>query len=579
MEKKSSKQLYNKLLFIYTAVILCVVFSLMVYFLNSLKNRYRERNLENLQRMQEEAVSYMQDCAKAADYLHGELYRSDMEMKDLLHYLTDTPEEYQKYRLDAYSRNYLLTYQGIEDFSVAAFDTYPSLSHLAFVSYSQGDLTSYNRSKNIYHTEDGAEALERIKRGDLAAPGEFSFLKEIRNPETMQSMGAMILTFDAQKYQSIYSHYEGMELLVYNEKQTVIYDSCADCCVEEIEAARREGKLEEMLRAYVMSAGLENYYVTAYLKYAKAADVPLSLVLMIVGVALLIFFLGEMLVCYYLQRLSMRLNGILDGMTKVMSGDLTARLRVNKNGDELDVIAQHFNEMCEKLDLHIQKSYLAEIEQKNAEMAALQSQINPHFLYNTLEAIRMKAICNKDQEVGKMLYSLAVTFRSQLKEADVITLAQELHYCKKYLELFEYRYPRQFQSNVDCPLEYMHVPIIKFVLQPIIENYFIHGIRMRDKDNCIRILVEKKGADFEIVVEDNGRGMLDEEIQEKNRQLAENRMDKTKSIGIANVNRRVKAVYGNAYGLCMERVETGGLRVILRFRPQEGEYNEKGNDC
>lgn len=96
------------------------------------------------------------------------------------------------------------------------------------------------------------------------------------------------------------------------------------------------------------------------------------------------------------------------------------------------------------------KSYLAEIEQQNAEMQALQSQINPHFLYNTLEAIRMKAICNGDREVGKMLYSLAVTFRSQLKEADVITLMQEMHYCKKYLELFEYRYQGKFRSSVEC---------------------------------------------------------------------------------------------------------------------------------
>lgn len=212
-------------------------------------------------------------------------------------------------------------------------------------------------------------------------------------------------------------------------------------------------------------------------------------------------------------------------------------------------------------------------------MSALQSQINPHFLYNTLEAIRMKAICNGDSEVGKMLYSMAVTFRSQLKEADIITLAQELHYCKKYLELFEYRYPSQFKSSVDCPLEYMQIPIIKFVLQPIIENYFIHGIRMRDKDNFICIRVEKTADDYEIIIEDNGRGMSEKDIREKNRQLTENVMEKNKSIGISNVNRRVKAVYGNTYGVSLEQVETGGLRVILRFKPEEDNENEKSNDC
>lgn len=576
MEKKGSKQLYNKLLFIYTAVIASVVLALMFSFWNSTRNRYLERNQEYLHRMHEEAVEYINDCRDISTYLHEELYKSNMEMNDLLHYLTDNPEKYQEYRLDTYSQYKLLDYNGIEDFSATAFEAYPTLKRLAFVSYSKGDLTSFNGSQSIYHREDGGVALEQIKNGNLAESGEFSFLKEIRDPLNMQNVGAMIVTFHAKRFGNILAAYNLPELIVYNESGTLIYDSCPDCTVEEIENAE---ELEEKLNAYIQSTNLESYHIICYLKKAKASEIPFSIMIMIAGVALAVFFVSEFLVHYYLKHVSARLNGILDGMTQVMGGDLTVRLVAEKNGDELDVIASHFNEMCEKLDLHIQKSYLAEIEQKNAEMAALQSQINPHFLYNTLEAIRMKAICNGDSEVGKMLYSMAVTFRSQLKEADIITLAQELHYCKKYLELFEYRYPNQFKSSVDCPLEYMQVPIIKFVLQPIIENYFIHGIRMRDNDNFIRIMVEKKEDDYEIIVEDNGRGMSEEDIREKNRQLIENVMEKNKSIGISNVNRRVKAVYGNTYAVRMEQVVTGGLRVLLRFKPEEDNENEKSNDC
>ena len=475
MEKKGSKQLYNKLLFIYTAVIASVVLALMFSFWNSTRNRYLERNQEYLHRMHEEAVEYINDCRDISTYLHEELYKSNMEMNDLLHYLTDNPEKYQEYRLDTYSQYKLLDYNGIEDFSATAFEAYPTLKRLAFVSYSKGDLTSFNGSQSIYHREDGGVALEQIKNGNLAESGEFSFLKEIRDPLNMQNVGAMIVTFHAKRFGNILAAYNLPELIVYNESGTLIYDSCPDCTVEEIENAE---ELEEKLNAYIQSTNLESYHIICYLKKAKASEIPFSIMIMIAGVALAVFFVSEFLVHYYLKHVSARLNGILDGMTQVMGGDLTVRLVAEKNGDELDVIASHFNEMCEKLDLHIQKSYLAEIEQKNAEMAALQSQINPHFLYNTLEAIRMKAICNGDSEVGKMLYSMAVTFRSQLKEADIIKYAQELHYCKKYLELFEYRYPNQFKSSVDCPLEYMQVPIIKFVLQPIIENYFIHGIRM-----------------------------------------------------------------------------------------------------
>lgn len=404
-------------------------------------------------------------------------------------------------------------------------------------------------------------------------------MKEIRDPVSMQSVGAMIVTFRADHFQDIQSSYEQSELAVFNESGTVIFDSAGELSTGEMKEEQETQEFEEKLKAYVLMDSPEKLNVISYLKKTEAAKLPAGRVLMIIAVGFGAFFVSEWLVKWYLRRVSTRLDCILNGMTRVMGGDLTARLDVAKNGDELDVIALHFNEMCEKLDQHIQKSYLAEIEQKNAEMAALQSQINPHFLYNTLEAIRMKAICNGDQEVGKMLYSMAVTFRSQLKEADVITLAQELHYCKKYLELFEYRYPKQFQFGVDCPLEYMQVPIIKFVLQPVIENYFIHGIRMRDSDNFIKIMVRKREEGFAIIVEDNGRGMTEEEIEEKSRQLRENKMDKTKSIGIANVNRRIKAVYGKRYGLEIEQVKTGGLRVILTFRPPEGENDdEESND-
>lgn len=339
MEKKGSKQLYNKLLLIYTVAIACVVLALMFYFWNSTRNRYLERNQENIRRMHEEAVEYINSCRDISTYLHEELYKSNMEMNDLLHYLTDDHEEYQEYRLDTYSQYKLLDYNGIEDFSATAFEAYPSLKHLAFVSYGKGDLTSFNGSQSIYHREDAAMALEQIKNGNLATLGEFSFLKEIRDPINMQNVGAMIVTFDAKKFSKIFAAYDLPDLIVYNENKTLIYDSCPDCTVEEIEAAEETGRLEEKLNVYAQSTDLENYHVISYLKKEDAAKIPFSTMMMIVGVTLAVFLIGEFLVHYYLKRVSIRLNQILDGMTQVMSGDLTVRLASEKNGDELDVIA------------------------------------------------------------------------------------------------------------------------------------------------------------------------------------------------------------------------------------------------
>ncbi len=579
-EVKNSKQLYKKLMKIYTLVIICVVSALTLYFISSMRNRFLERNLNDMHRLSEEALDYLMESKGIADDLYEELYQSEMKMNDLLHYLKDDAEAYQKYRLDTYYKFYLGDYKGIEDFATGAFERWSALKRLVVVSYSKGDMTYYTGAKKGHYSKDVRVVLNRIKDKNLSAPGEFSFLKEIRDPVSMQSFGALIVTFNVEKYERLLKNYSNAELVLYNPAGGIIYDSEGDLDADGLETARRRKSLNSELKAYVEDYTYEDYRLIGYLKRHNAAEIPVSVMIMIVGVGFMVMTAAVLLVRLYLHRLSARLNHILDGMTQVMGGDLNVRLETDKNGDELDVISAHFNEMCQKLDIYIQKSYLAEIEQKNAEMSALQSQINPHFLYNTLEAIRMKAICNGDREVGKMLYSMAVTFRSQIKEADVITLAQELHYCKKYLELFEYRYPNQFQAEVECPVEFMSVPIIKFVLQPIIENYFIHGIRMGDQENFLHIYVEKEEPDrYKIVVEDNGRGMSHEELERKNKQLTDNKPDKTKSIGISNVNRRMKAVYGQEYGIQMEAGKEGGLRVILSFRPDEVRDDEESNDC
>lgn len=572
MEIRTSKQLYNKLLFIDTAILVCVISVLVGYFFTSTRRRFLEQNLDYTEMMDSSVEDYLEETMETAEYIHEDLYKSGVELNDALHYLTDEPAVYQKYRLDTYIENKIKEYRGIEKFFLDAFQAYSSLDHITLLSYERDEATEYTKDGKSYRRKAGEDFKKRLEEDNLVLWGEdsFGYLKEIRDPSNMQVKGCMLLGFKSKKFETIQQYYSRAELLVYNDAGTVVFDSAKTTQIRDVIQAEKAGRLEELLGAYVEHAQVGQYHAVSYLEKKRASAVPGSIVVMIFAAGVLVMILGEVFVRYHLQRLAGRLNRILDGMTRVMGGDLEVRIPADKNGDELDLISRYFNEMCVSLDEHIQKQYLAEIEQKNAEMAALQSQINPHFLYNTLEAIRMKAICSGDREVGKMLYSLAVTFRAQIKEADVITLAQELHYSKKYMELFEYRYQDQFQAEVECPEEYLSTPIIKFVLQPIIENYFIHGMRMKDKDNFIRIVVEKEDA-YRIIVEDNGYGMPAEELAKKNRELENGEMKKHASIGIANVNRRLKAVYGKEYGVHMEARGRGGLRVIVRFKPEESE--------
>lgn len=566
MNKKTTKQLYKKLFYIYTAIILFIVTVLMLYFITSTKTRILETTLNYMKMMNEKSISYLEQSSDNVDNILSDLYQSDQLLEDLLHYLNYEDDEYWKYRLDSYIGSSSLNYRGYDSFIKQMMQTYPDIYRIELVSYHNMDITSYYQDDKTYTHNNIIERLEMINEGNLAAAGSFAFQKEIRDPNTLQIVGGMIVTFHTDEFTSIKNYYSRAEMIVYDSFGNMIFDTAGKFSVEDI---------ENNLKAYIEKEVFKDYTVFSYLERVKADPIPPIILLTILSVGGAMILIGELCICFHLKSLTKRLNYILAGMNEVTTGDLNVRLVHAPAGDELDLISLNFNEMCIKLDRYIQKSYLAEIEQKNAELEVLQNQINPHFLYNTLEAIRMKAIINGDRDVGKMLYSMAFIFRSQLKESDVITVVQEIHYCKKYLELFEYRYNGKFKAVVDCPEELMNYPIIKFILQPVIENYFVHGIRGEMEGNEIRISVERKEGILVVHIVDNGRGMEDEAMVKKNMELRNNKADTKKTIGLMNVNRRIKAVYGMSFGVLLSHNESNGMHVTLTVG-EEAE-NEKGN--
>jgi len=170
-----------------------------------------------------------------------------------------------------------------------------------------------------------------------------------------------------------------------------------------------------------------------------------------------------------------------------------------------------------------------------------------------------------------MLYGLAVVFRSQIKEDNIITLAKEVYYCKKYVELFEFRYKNKFKFEFNFPEIYIQVSIIKFIIQPIIENYFVHGIRLEDENNILSINIYEAEDDLIIEIKDNGKGMPESQIIEKLNEMNQEGNSQG-SIGLLNVHRRMVATYGNDYGLGIRHNNPNGLIVTIKI-PFRGESN------
>ncbi len=563
MERKKPRQLYLKLFWTYTVIVLCIVLALTIYFISVSRKHMLEANIEEMERMNQACITYIDETEGIADYIYKDLYRSKSKLEDLMQYLKLEPDAYEEYYLNRYAATSDLVYEGIINFLTEAFDAYPELEQVELISYANFQMTQCLPDQIFYPGRDGKTRLAKLQISSYKQEGKLIYVKEIRSTDTMENVGCMIFTFKGEEeFAKIQEDSDIIQTVICSEYDQPVFQ---DVCVENW------GTLLNQEKYYQEKSMTDQYTVYSFQSKDEAERIEIRSFLTIAGAGVVAVILGILCIGYYVRRLTTRVGSILNAMNEVTTGDLQVRLPVNNSKDELDMIACNFNDMCEKLELYIQKSYLAEIEQKNAQMQALQSQINPHFLYNTLEAIRMKAICNGDREVGKMLYSMVGLFRSQLKEADVITLGQELDYCKQYLELFMYRYPGIFQYHVECCPELLSLPIIKFVLQPIAENYFIHGIDRERQDNEVWVRAEKQGENLFLYVEDNGYGMEEQEIEKKNRELRENLPDRgeKKSIGITNVNRRIKAVYGDACGISIESGNPKGLRVTITIKVEE----------
>ncbi|GFZ88938.1 two-component sensor histidine kinase [Paenibacillus marchantiophytorum] len=262
-----------------------------------------------------------------------------------------------------------------------------------------------------------------------------------------------------------------------------------------------------------------------------------------------------------------RTNQIIRFTRKVKQGDLSVRIP-DVREDEIGQISRSFNEMIEELNLYIDRVYKANIKQKQTELTALQARVNPHFLYNTLEVIRMRAISQGAHDVGEMIYSLSALFRSFVQQKKIYTLKNELEACRLYLELFQIRYKDKFTYAMDWDRRLGSVRVMKMSLQPIIENYIVHGLRSESSDNQLHIRVKQVEAFLHVQVEDNGNGISPQRLNELALFLQDEELE-GESFGLRSINQRLKLLYGSEYGVKLHS-QPGQGTIIDIWLPMDG---------
>jgi len=270
---------------------------------------------------------------------------------------------------------------------------------------------------------------------------------------------------------------------------------------------------------------------------------------------------------------SRRIVSVTQCFAKVQSGNLSERIPIGHSRDEITVISESFNQMCDHLQEYIEREYIyeldkkaAEVRLKDTEIKSLQAQINPHFLYNCLEMIRMKAYVDGARDAGDMIMVLSKLMRSSIKDALLVTVDEEIMTAKLFVRLYQMKYSN-LEARFDVDPSVLRFAMIRNTIQPVLENSVVHGYK-NDGPFEVTISAITGSCPDTIVLQisDNGSGIEPERLSELRESLECSDVDAQGShIGLLNVHDRVKLIFGDQGRLTIDSVWGMGTTVGITF--------------
>lgn len=281
------------------------------------------------------------------------------------------------------------------------------------------------------------------------------------------------------------------------------------------------------------------------------------------------------LLCAWLlsRYLSKPVNELDEAMKRVEKGDYAAELRSDRE-DEMGRLTASFNRMTREYRQNLERSVQRERELNETELSMMQAQLNPHFLYNTLDSIKWLGVTNGVPQVAAVASGLAVLLRAGISGDRLITLERELELLEKYLDIQSLRFEDRFAWEIDVDERFQHCIVPKLILQPLVENSIIHGVANMD-DGYIKLSAREKSGTLILSVQDNGVGIPQDVLDWLN---DPDRDVPGGHLGLKNVDRIVRLYYGGDYGISAYSAAGEGSCVELRLpMNKEGNGNAEGS--
>lgn len=331
----------------------------------------------------------------------------------------------------------------------------------------------------------------------------------------------------------------------------------------------REKKL-----VFYSESKLTGMRMVALVDYKEFYQVINQIFKMMVFFSVLVLVVAGIVSWLYFISIKKPINQIVAGMKQVEKNNFSVVVE-DEGKDELNYLTQRFNKMVNRTGELIDQKISMETEKKDAELRVLEEQINPHFLYNTLDSIIWMAEWGKNQEVVKMTSSLARLLRRSISnEREVVTIAEEIDYTEAYLTIQKMRYKDKLEYRIEVEPDICQEETVKLVLQPLVENAIYHGIKYKEGKGLIEIRGCRVGTDIVLEVRDDGKGMDQDTLAH----IFEKHVRDTKSngVGVQNVQERIRLFYGAEYGLSFESEPGRGTLAVIRLPGRkEAEPDEK----
>lgn len=411
---------------------------------------------------------------------------------------------------------------------------------------------------------------------NLSADQVLSIVRAVKDPVTAEIIGVILidmrLDFIERNVESVSLGKSGF-IFIMDEMDGVVY-SPVNRLVYRIKGEWLTGESGSLIKPIFGKEYQIFYNSFNGTGWRIVGTIPLSELLKVVTdlqtatviVAMFTLLVAFIVSWFFTNSIVRPVDKLRSLMRKVEEGELYIRFP-GKSKDEIGQLGNSFNKMVQEIENLINMVYLEQREKREAELKALQAQIKPHFLYNTLDTIQWMAQDRDAQDIVEMVIALTNLFRIGLSKGnEIIGLSKELEHVESYLVIQMARYENKLTYEMDVPAEIRGYQVVKIILQPLVENAIYHGIKLKPGTGKILIRGRIKDNSLTLEVLDDGIGMTEEKLRQVREDLQHVRQSERNSgYGLFNVHERILLSYGSSYGISIDSTLGQGTVIVVRL--------------